>query len=321
MPPTAPPKVSVIFTAPADPGVAEAVARDASLAVEELQAAGRDELLAAASRADVMVTRSFQVIDREVLQAGVRGGHLRAVVQASSGLDNIDHEVARELGVRVVPVDPGNAVAVAELTVMSILVLHRRAPEHWRRTREGQWPARDRVDDPEVRDRRLGIVGIGRVGSRVARRAAAFEMKVHAVDPFVPAARFGAHQARRVGRLEELLELSDTLTLHCPLTAETAGMIGREALARLPDGAFVINTARGGIIDEAALLEALDSGRVAGAALDVFASEPPGPGSLATHPRVLPTPHIGGHTHESHRYRAYNLLEALKAFVEEIGEQ
>jgi phosphoglycerate dehydrogenase-like enzyme len=311
--------ISLIFTAAADPGVADAVRRTSGVHVEEHHRLTREQLPGAAARADLLVPRSFQTIDEEVLAAGA-AGRLKAVVQASAGLDNIDAGAAGRLGVRVVSVDPGNAVAVAELTLLSILALHRDAPGHWERTRGGQWPVRDEVDDPEVRDRRIGIVGIGRVGSRVARRAAAFEAEVFAVDPYVPPARFEACGARRVERLEELLALSDVLTLHCPLTAETRGMIDAAALARLPEGAFLVNTARGGIVDETALGAALDRQRIAGAALDVFASEPPPAGGLVSHPRVLPTPHIGGHTHESHRDRARNLIEALRALVEEIGE-
>jgi D-3-phosphoglycerate dehydrogenase len=314
-----PSPVSVVFTAAADPGVADAVRRATGADVREHGHLGEEQMLEAAAQADVLVPRSFQTVDRPVLAAGA-AGRLRAIVQASAGLDNIDEVAAAELGIRIVPVDPGNAVAVAELTLLSMLALLRDAPGHWRRTRERDWPMRDRVDDPELRDRRVGIVGIGRVGSRVARRASAFEAEVFAVDPYVPKGRFEACGARRVERLEALCEISEVLTLHCPLTDETRRMIDAAALTRLPRGAFLINTARGGIVDERELIEALDDGRLGGAALDVFASEPPPPGGIAAHPRVLPTPHIGGHTHESHRDRAQNLIEALSALVEEIGE-
>jgi D-3-phosphoglycerate dehydrogenase len=309
----------VCFTAPPDPGVTERVARRAGVRAEEHRAPTRQEMLELAARSDVIVPRSFQSIDHHVLSAGA-GGRLRAVVQASAGLDNIDHDAAAELGIRVVPVDPGNAVAVAELTLLSILALHRDVPGHWRRTREGHWPVRDQVDDPEVRGRRLGIVGLGRVGSRVARRALAFEMRVFAIDPYVPVDRFDECGASRVERLEELLEMSDVLTLHCPLTDETRSLVDARALARLPRGAFLVNTARGGIVDERAVLEALDADRLAGAALDVFRDEPPAPGGVLDHPRVLPTPHIGGHTHEAHRDRAHNLEEALCALVRDFGD-
>lgn len=313
------PLLRITFTAPADPGVADRVRQRTGARVEEHDPLGRDELLAAAASSHVLVPRSFQSIDADLLAAGGRGC-LRAVVQASAGLDNVDHEAAARFGVQVVAVDPGNAVAVAELTLLSMLALHRDVPGHWDRTRRGRWPARDRVDDPELRGRRLGIVGLGRVGSRVARRAAAFEMSVLAVDPYIPEVRFGECGVQRLHRLEELLEASDVLSLHCPLTAETRGMIDRPALERLPAGAFLVNTARGGIVDEQALLWALESGGLAGAALDVFREEPPASDGVLGHPRVLPTPHIGGHTRDSHRARGDNLVEALCALAPQLEE-
>ncbi len=303
--------VHIVFSAPADEGVAEAVGRLPGVTVEEHPALEGDALREAAARAELLVPRSFQSVDRAVLEAGAARG-LQAVVQASAGLDNIDHEAAAELGIRIEAPDPGNATAVAELVLLSLLTLWRGAREHWRRTAEGHWPVRDCLCDRELRGQRLGIVGLGRTGSRVARRAAAFEMKLLAVDPYITDERFARFGVQRVPTLAELVTQVDALTLHCPLTEETRLMVGAAELAALPAGALVVNAARGPVLDADALLAALESNHIAGAALDVWPNEPPPPGPLLQHPRVLPTPHLGGHTLESHRERGENLVATLR---------
>ncbi len=312
-------EIVVACASPADAGVAGALARHPGVRfVEHLPLAG-PALAAAAAEADVLVTRAWQRVDRAVLGAG--SGRLRAVVQGSAGLDNVDHEAASELGVEVVAVDPGNATGVAELTLLSLIALWRGLPAHWSATAAGRWPDRERLPDREIAGKTLGLVGLGRVGTRVSRRARACEMTVLAVDPYIPAETFPASGAVRVASLEELLPRCDALSLHCPLTAETRGMIGAAQLTRLPAGALLINTARGGIVDEAALAAALDAGRLAGAALDVFEREPVVAAGIASHAKVLATPHLAGHTLESHHARARNLAEALEALVVRLAPE
>ncbi len=319
--PRSPGPLRVVFAAPPDPGVAESVrARGgAAVAVEILDGVQGADLARAAGTADVLVVRSWQKVPRAVLDALNAGpGRPRAVVQASAGLDNIDEDAAAALGVEVVGVDPGNATSVAELTLMSIVALLRDARGHWDRTPRGTWPDREVLADREARGRTLGLVGLGRVGTRVARRARAFEMRVVACDPYLADADFLARGAARVPALRELLAVADVLSLHCPLTRETRGLIGAAELALLPRGALVVNTARGAVLDTAALVAALDAGRLAGAALDVYPEEPPAPGGPLAHPRLLCTPHLGGHTADSHRARAGNMIEALARLLDRL---
>jgi len=313
------PEIVVACASPADSGVAAALARHPGVLFVEHPPLDGPALAEVAAAADVLVTRAWQRIDRSVLGAGA--GRLRAVVQGSAGLDNIDHEAASRMGVEVVAVDPGNATGVAELTLLSLIALWRGLPAHWSETARGTWPDRERLPDREIAGKTLGIVGLGRVGTRVSRRARACEMTVLAVDPYIPEGRFREVGAERIGSLEELLPRCDALSLHCPLTTETRGMIGAAQLDRLPAGAVLINTARGGIVDEAALAAALDAGRVSGAALDVFEREPVVVPGIASHRRVLATPHLAGHTVESHRARARNLVEALDELVVRLASE
>lgn len=306
-------EIVVACASPADPGMAAALARHPGVRFVEHPPLAGPALAEAAARADVLVTRAWQPVDRAVLGAG--NGRLRTVVQGSAGLDNIDHEAAAGMGVEVVAVDPGNATGVAELTLLSLIALWRGVPAHWSATAQGAWPDRDRLPDREIAGKTLGLVGLGRVGTRVSRRARACEMTVLAVDPYIPERNFRDVGAVRFDSLEELIPRCDALSLHCPLTRETRGMIGAAELALLPEWALLVNTARGGIVDETALAAALDAGRLAGAALDVFEREPVLLPGIASHPRVLATPHLAGHTVESHRARARNLVEALDELV------
>jgi phosphoglycerate dehydrogenase-like enzyme len=309
--------LTVAFAATPDESVRAAVGARAGVRVVEAEAAVGAALAELAAAAEILVTRAWQRVDAGVLEAG-RAGALRAVVQGSSGTDNIDTAAAERLDVAVEIVDPGNAVAVAELTLLSLLALARRMPSRWEETAAGRWPDRERVDDRELRGGVLGLVGLGRVGRQVAQRARAFGMEVLAVDPYLADEVFAAHGVERAGSVDALLPRCWAVSLHCPLTAETRGMLGDARLGRLPRGAVVVNTARGGLVDEAALARRLDQGHLAGAAVDVFAEEPARRGSLASHPRVLATPHIGGHTARSHHDRAANLSDALLALVDRL---
>jgi phosphoglycerate dehydrogenase-like enzyme len=308
--------VRVVLTFPDHEGLAGPLRTLGVEVLENHELLQGEALNRVALNADVVVIRASQRVGAAFfMQPGVR---VKQIVQAAAGIDNIDLQAARQAGVEVQAVDPGNATAVAEWTLLHLLAVTRNATNHWSGTR-WDWGAREESNDGELRGRRLGIVGLGRCGSRVARRALAFEMEVSAIDPYIPLDRFVESGVRRFDRLEPLLEWSEALTLHCPLDATTRGMIGRQELARMQPGAILLNSARGGLVDEQALLEALAAGRLAGAAIDVWCNEPRTRTGLAAHPCVLATSHIAGHTAASHRARRENLLEALSGLCRSLA--
>lgn len=265
-----------------------------------------DELLSVISRYDALVVRSETRVTRAVIEAGKR---LQIVGRAGVGVDNIDLEAATERGVVVVNAPQGNTVAAAEHTVALIMALARHLPQADASMRSGQWN-RKQFLGTEIRGKALGIVGLGKIGSEVARRALAMDMRVLAHDPFVPEER-----ARSLGvepvSFERLIKESDFITVHPPLTAATTGMIGREEIAMMKDGVRLVNVARGGIIDEAALAEGVQRGKVAGAAIDVFAQEPPGESPLLGDPRIIITPHLGASTAEAQERVALDVAEQI----------
>jgi D-3-phosphoglycerate dehydrogenase len=263
------------------------------------------ELREAVHGADALLVRSETRVSRDVLEAGDR---LRVVARAGAGVDNIDVAAATERGVLVINAPGGNTVAAAEHTVAMLLAAARHIAAADASMKRGEW-SRSRFVGVEVRGKVLGVFGLGRVGTEVARRAQGFEMRVLVHDPYV-----SAEHARRLGmepvELDDLLTQSDFVTVHTPLTEQTRGMIGVEALARMKPTAYLINCARGGVVDEQALLEALEAGRLAGAAVDVFAREPAADSPLARHPRVVATPHLGAST-----------VEAQEAVARLVAEQ
>ncbi|BCX17024.1 MAG: hypothetical protein KatS3mg117_0706 [Geminicoccaceae bacterium] len=239
---------------------------------------------------------------------------LRVVAKHGVGYDNIDVAAATARGIPVTVTTTANATSVAEFTLAQILALTKLSAAMDAAVRAGDWAARNRLVPIELAGKTLAIVGFGRIGRRVASRALAFEMRVLVHDPYVAAEAIRAAGCEPVERLEDALAAADVVTLHCPLTAETRGLIGRERLARLPAGAFLVNTARGGIVDEAALAEALRSGRLAGAALDVLVREPlPADDPLLGVPNLLLSPHVAGVTAESARRMALEAAENVLA--------
>jgi D-3-phosphoglycerate dehydrogenase len=239
---------------------------------------------------------------------------LRVVAKHGVGYDNIDVAAATARGIPVTVTATANATSVAEFTLAQILALIKLSAAMDAAVRAGDWAARNRLVPIELAGKTLAIVGFGRIGRRVASRALAFELRVLVHDPYVAAEAIRAAGCEPVERLEDALAAADVVTLHCPLTAETRGLIGRERLARLPAGAFLVNTARGGIVDEAALAEALRSGRLAGAALDVMVREPlPADDPLLGVPDLLLSPHVAGVTAESARRMALEAAENVLA--------
>lgn len=280
--------------------VADSIAEDGlDLLREQLTVAvhtglSEAELVREIGAYDALIVRSSTQVTRPVIQAGF---HLQVIGRAGVGVDNIDLEAATERGVLVVNAPDGNSIAAAEHTIAVMLALARHIPQADGSLRAHKWE-RSRFVGVEVTGKALGVIGMGRIGREVARRGRGLGMRVLAYDPYV------SHEhAERLGielrEMEYILARADFLTVHVPLTPATRSLIGARELALLKPSARVINCARGGIIDEGALCSALDEGRLAGAALDVFSREPPLESPLLDNPKVVVTPHLGASTQEA----------------------
>jgi phosphoglycerate dehydrogenase-like enzyme len=265
-----------------------------------------------APNCDILITRTFNKVTDAVMNTAP---DLRVIAQGTSGTDNIDAAAAQRRGIAVISLPGINANAVAELVIGYMIALTRTVPAYTRQVANGAWIRDDCATRHELRHYRLGIVGLGQVGKRVARLAAAFGMRPVAVDPYISDADFAERGARRVRSLDELLAASDILTLHVPLTAETDKMIGETQLGRLPRGAIVINACRGEVIDQRAVLAALASNHLGGVALDVFDPEPPA-GMFPDDPRLILTPHVAGCSFECKNEAAELLYRRICEFVE-----
>ena len=269
----------------------------------------RAQLLERIGDYDAFIGRSATQLPAEVLRQAKK---LRVIGRAGVGTDNIDLAAATELGIAVINAPGGNTVAVAELFFGTILGLLRHLPHAATSMREGKWDRSD-LTGSELRGRTLGIVGLGRIGSEVSARARAFAMRVIAYDPYVTEERFDRLRVTRMASLDELLAASDIVTVHTPLTAETRGILGSAELGRMKRGSMVVNMARGGIVDEHALAQALSSGHLGGAVLDVYSKEPlPADHLFRTLPNVLLTPHLGASTAEGQRDVAVDVCEGVR---------
>jgi D-3-phosphoglycerate dehydrogenase len=265
----------------------------------------------ALGRVDAWIVRGASRVDASALESATP--RLRVVGRAGAGVDNIDLEAARRLGVAVLNAPEATTIAVAELTLGLMIALARHIPGGDAALRRGEWPKASLLGS-ELAGKTLGLVGFGRIGRAVAVRAAAFGMTRWAHDPYLDddAIRAGGAQPRD---LDALLASSDYVSLHLPLTQETRGFIGRTQLARMKPGARLVCAARGGLIDEAELRRALDDGRLAGAALDVFEREPPQDLTLARHERIVVTPHLGAQTAEAQDRVALEIADNVLAVV------
>ncbi len=274
--------------------------------VDVLTALTRTELLATINQYDALVVRSATKVDTELLTAG---GKLRVVGRAGTGVDNIDVESATRRGIVVVNAPASNSVAVAELAIGLLLSLARHLPHAHAHVVAGGWN-RSKYMGREVRGKTLGLVGFGRIGAEVSRRARALEMDIIAYDPVVSTER-----ALQLGvtlcTLDEVLQQSDFISLHVPLIDATRHMINAQRLALMKPTAAIINAARGGVIDEAALYDALQQGRIAGAAIDAFEKEPPTDSPLLGHPRVIAIPHLGASTVEAQALTGVDVAEGV----------
>jgi len=270
--------------------------REAGHEVIEARALQGAELIRALEGCRALIVRGATRVTAEVLE---RTPTLKLVVRAGTGLDNVDLEAAKRRGVRVSNTPAANAVSVAELVFGLLIALERNIASASQALREGRWE-KSAAGARELAGRRLSLMGFGRIGREVARRAIAFEMEVAAHDPLLDAWPPGFERVSRVS-FGDALRRADVLSLHVPLTSESRGLIGAAELAMLPEGAVIVNAARGGLVDEVALEAALASGRLRGAALDVFASEPPGRLALLERANVIATPHLGASTLEAQR--------------------
>jgi D-3-phosphoglycerate dehydrogenase len=262
--------------------------------------------------ADALLVRSAVQVNRSVLEKAPR---LRVVGRAGVGVDNVDLDAATEAGVLVMNTPGGNAISVAEHTLALMLAMARHIPQANASTRAGKWEKKKFLGN-ELRGKTLGVIGLGSIGREVVKRARAFEMRVVAHDPYVTSKIAQDLGVELVGTAE-LFGASDYITLHVAATPETQGMLSHEAFASMKDGVRIVNCARGELVDEAALVQALASGKVAHAALDVFATEPvPADYPLFTSDAVMATPHIGGSTEEAQEIVGLRIAEQVVEYLQ-----
>ncbi|PRB10932.1 MULTISPECIES: phosphoglycerate dehydrogenase [unclassified Microbacterium] len=303
------PKPVVLIAEELSPATIEALGPDFD--VRNVDGTDREALFASLAEADAVLIRSATRIDEEALS---HAPQLKVVARAGVGLDNVDIKAATAAGVMVVNAPTSNIVSAAELTIGHILSLARRIPAAHASLSAGQWK-RSSYTGAELFEKTVGIIGLGRIGALVAARLAAFDMRVVAYDPYVTSAR-----AQQLGvqllSLDELIAESDFITIHMPKTPETTGMLSTEQFQAMKKTAYVVNVARGGLIDEAALIEALNAGEIAGAGLDVFTSEPPAEGSsaraLTALPNVVVTPHLGASTDEAQEKAGVSVARSVR---------
>ena len=269
--------------------------------VEDENGISADDLAKKMPNLDAVIVRSRTKITKELIEAGNR---LKVIGRAGVGVDNIDLATAQANGVTVVNAPLGATIAVAEQTLLLMLAMARTLPKADYSMKAGLWEKKA-LRGSELYGKVLGVIGGGRIGEAVAKRAEAFGMKVVCFDT-LPV-------NLETVSLETLFAMSDYITIHTPKTPQTAKMLDGQAFAKMKRGVRIVCTARGGIIDETSLLANLESGHVAGAALDVFEKEPPGLSALVAHPNVISTPHIGANTHEAQIRAGVDVAGQVKA--------
>ena len=265
-----------------------------------------DDLLTVVGEYDALIVRGRTKVTAAVFEAGK---NLKVVGRAGVGVDNIDLAAAKAHGVTVVNSPLATTVAVAELTLSLMLSVVREIPRADASMKSGKWLKKE-FEGRELFGKTLGVMGFGRIGAAVAERAKAFGMRILAFDPLISAEDIVKRGGEPVSK-DELFAQADLITMHMPLTADSKNLLNAEAFNKMKDGVYIVCAARGGVIDEEALLEALNSGKVSGAALDVFATEPPGQTALVAHPRVIDTPHVGAQTVEAQARAANDIAEEV----------
>lgn len=282
-----------------------------SATVDDRSGISADDLLTIIPEYDALIVRGRTKVTAPVMDATSR---LKVIGRAGVGVDNIDLESAKKRGITVVNAPTSTSLAVVELTFGLLLALAREIPRADAAMKQGKWLKKE-LEGVELNGKTLGIIGFGRIGMEVGKRAAAFGMNVIAYDPLISEDDIKKRGAEPAS-LQDLYAWSDFISLHMPLTVDTRDMVGRQAFLQMKDGVRLVCAARGGIIDESALVEALNSGKVSGAALDVFSVEPPGLIEAVSHPRVIATPHVGAQTAEAQSRAsediAHEVLSALR---------
>ena len=298
-------KPIVLIAEELSPATVEALGPDFD--VQNVDGTDRTALLAALENASAILIRSATQVDAEAIAAAKQ---LKVVARAGVGLDNVDIKAATSAGVMVVNAPTSNIISAAELTVGHILSLARHIPAAHGALAQGQWK-RSKYTGVELFEKTVGIIGLGRIGALITARLQAFGMNIVAYDPYVTAAR-----AQQLGvtllPLDELLATADFITIHMPKTPETTGMISDAQLALMKPTAFIVNVARGGLIDEDALYRALTTNEIAGAGLDVFVHEPPTGSPLLDLPNVVVTPHLGASTDEAQEKAGVSVARSVR---------
>src|SRR5215218_887464 len=299
----------VLISDPMDPNAAE-IFRANGVEVDEKPGLSKDELKAIIGDYDGLAIRSATKVTADVLEAAT---NLKVIGRAGIGVDNVDVPAATARGIVVMNTPFGNSITTAEHAVALMFALARELPAADASTQAGRWE-KNRFMGVELTSKTLGLIGAGNIGSIVADRALGLRMKVVAYDPFLTPERALDLGVEKV-ELDELLARADFITLHTPLTEQTRNILSRENLAKTKKGVRIVNCARGGLIDETALKEALDSGHVAGAALDVFAKEPAKESPLFGTPNFISTPHLGASTDEAQVNVAIQVAEQLSDYL------
>lgn len=272
----------------------------------------KDQLYELVSDAEMLITRSETTVDAELMSHAHK---LKVVIRAAVGVGNIDLEAATKKGILVINTPGKNTNSAAEMTLGLLLAMFRKIPKAHEKVKSGGWD-RHRFTGRELRGKTIGLVGLGNVGHRVAKFCRGFDMEVWAYDPYISPDRFKAAGAKLCESLDQLCQLSDVLSVHVPLNKETKGMIGKEQLQLLKKGSYVLNAARGGVIHEGDLLEALQSSHIAGAGIDTFENEPHPLKELIDEPEVYVTPHIGASTIEAQQAIGQTVYEQAIKFLE-----
>ena len=298
-------KPIVLIAEELSPATVEALGPDFD--IRFIDGTDRAVLLAELPEASAVLIRSATQLDAEAIAIAKK---LKVVARAGVGLDNVDLKAATEAGVMVVNAPTSNIISAAELTIGHILSLARHIPKAHDSLANGEWN-RSKYTGVELYEKTVGIIGLGRIGALIAARLQAFGSEIVAYDPYVTSARAQQLGVRLV-TLDELLVESDFVTIHMPKTAETNGMIGTEQFKLMKPTAFIVNVARGGLIDEAALAEALTSGKIAGAGIDVFVTEPPTDSPLLGLDNILVTPHLGASTEEAQEKAGISVARSVR---------
>lgn len=266
-----------------------------------------DELVAIIGDYDALLVRSQTKVTERIMKAGTK---LKAIGRAGVGVDNIDLNAATSQGIVVINAPDGNTITTCEHAFAMMMALSRHIPQAHKKTTSGEWDRKSFLG-VELRNKVLGVIGMGRIGSEVAKRAKAFGMDIIGYDPFLTEER-AEKLGVKLGSVDEICAKADFITLHTPLTNETRHMIGKPQFDIMKKGMRIINCARGGLVDELALIEAIDEGIVAGAAFDVFEKEPPAPDHpFLHHPKVIVTPHLGASTIEAQENVAIDVSEEV----------